>query len=880
MLHAEQAVAFVRHFFRICGAPGEAPHLAPLLAADVVWREAVTSTRGADEVTALLTRHGLLVPVGNWTALPAGDRAWLVDGELERPAGAKSASERLPASFLCREESDSFRLVHAHLSGTNGPSGPTDTDRTTRANTAHRLLHIITDNIPGGVHCCLNDDALTISYVNDGFLELVGYTREELATRFHNSLVELIYEPDRRRFLESIRGQLAAGHTAEEEYRIPDSRGRLKWVLGKGRLLTEHGQDMLYCVLLDTTELKNAQTTLRRTEDRYRSALQATNLYVFESELPDDTFRLLSAARQRLFRVPPTRYSEAMKEATALCHPEDLDSFLRVFGLPNLLDAAARGEEKLSLEFRLRDLTNHFVWYSLSLVLMADESGLRRVIGCLNDIDERKRRESRMLESAQTDGLTGLYNKTCTEDMIRRFLEEHPVEQHAFLLVDIDNFKAVNDNLGHLFGDAVLADISARLKNLFRASDILGRIGGDEFVVFLKNVGDGYALTGKVDELCDAFRRSYAAGPQDYAISCSVGVALAPRDGIRYTELYRKADDALYMAKSGGKNRYCVYDAEQAAQPHTPPLRNTVTEIADTSGRAANFQENLLNYVFSVLYEAQDIDTVVNLILGMIGDHYGVSRAYVFENSPDDLYCSNTYEWCAKDIEAQKERLQNLAYADLGDVFDRYSAEGVFYCRDIDALEGHGRELVQSQGIRAMLHVAIFDERRPKGFVGFDECRGLRLWTQDEIDTLSLLAKIVGIFVLKRNISTRLVDAYHDIRAILDSMAAWTYVIDQSTYELLYLNEATRQFVPGARIGEKCHQAFFGGRRTPCEHCPMRAMLERGELRTTLEVENPSLGVWTEATASRIPWSGGNHAVLMCCTDITRYRLAECQPTG
>lgn len=286
-----------------------------------------------------------------------------------------------------------------------------------------------------------------------------------------------------------------------------------------------------------------------------------------------------------------------------------------------------------------------------------------------------------------------------------------------------------------------------------------------------------------------------------------------------------------------------------------------MTEIAD-SGPSPKFRDNLLSYAFSMLYEARDIDAAVELILGMIGDHYGVSRAYVFENSADDLLCSNTHEWCAKGVAPQKDLLQNLAYADLGDFYKRCSTEGIYYCRDIDELEGTARELVKTQGIRSMLHVAIFDEHRPQGFVGFDECQGLRLWTQDEIDTLALLAKIVGIFVLKRNISARLAAAYHDIRAVLDSMAAWAYVIDENTHELLYLNEATRYFVPRARVGLKCYEAFFEGREEPCVHCPMLAMKQHDEQRATMEIENPR---WIDGWRPRPRAFLGPAATRPCC---------------
>ena len=109
-----------------------------------------------------------------------------------------------------------------------------------------------------------------------------------------------------------------------------------------------------------------------------------------------------------------------------------------------------------------------------------------------------------------------------------------------------------------------------------------------------------------------------------------------------------------------------------------------MTEIAD-SGPSPKFRDNLLSYAFSMLYEARDIDAAVELILGMIGDHYGVSRAYVFEKFSRRSLCSNTHEWCAKGVAPQKDLLQNLAYADLGDFL-----QALFHGRHL-LLPGHRR---------------------------------------------------------------------------------------------------------------------------------------------------------------------------------------------
>jgi diguanylate cyclase (GGDEF)-like protein len=128
------------------------------------------------------------------------------------------------------------------------------------------------------------------------------------------------------------------------------------------------------------------------------------------------------------------------------------------------------------------------------------------------------------------------------------------------MIIDIDNFKDVNDSHGHLFGDSVLTEISGKLRDMFRSSDILGRFGGDEFIVFLKNMSDKEMIAEKARMVCDIFRDTYTGKNKDYKISGSVGVSLYPNHGKTFSDLFHKADSALYDAKCRGKDCYVIYD--------------------------------------------------------------------------------------------------------------------------------------------------------------------------------------------------------------------------------------------------------------------------------------------------------------------------------
>ena len=182
-----------------------------------------------------------------------------------------------------------------------------------------------------------------------------------------------------------------------------------------------------------------------------------------------------------------------------------------------------------------------------------------KALAYVKDIDKQKNEEIRLKLKAERDTLTGLYNKGTTEKLINDFLnsEEASLGMHAFLIVDIDNFKSVNDNLGHVFGDKVLFEVSKNLKPIFRKDDIVGRIGGDEFTIFIKSLTKDLIIKITNDILNDA---SKIKVKDNHKITLSIGIAFTDDSTKLYKDLFSKADKALYLSKADGKNCYSTYE--------------------------------------------------------------------------------------------------------------------------------------------------------------------------------------------------------------------------------------------------------------------------------------------------------------------------------
>ncbi len=161
---------------------------------------------------------------------------------------------------------------------------------------------------------------------------------------------------------------------------------------------------------------------------------------------------------------------------------------------------------------------------------------------------------------AERDQVTGLYNRATGEGMICEILDASDCghDTHALLIIDLDNFKAVNDNLGHMEGDAVLSRLAGGLSKLFRTGDIIGRLGGDEFFVFMIHCTDERAPLAKARQIGELFYNVYHINEAPFCVSASVGIAMFPEQGMNFTQLYKSADDAMYEAKRQGKNGYAL----------------------------------------------------------------------------------------------------------------------------------------------------------------------------------------------------------------------------------------------------------------------------------------------------------------------------------
>ena len=232
--------------------------------------------------------------------------------------------------------------------------------------------------------------------------------------------------------------------------------------------------------------------------------------------------------------------------------------YIETFSPENVLRAFEEGKETLQYEFMLSRDGENYYWMRITARLARWESdGSVHMLVYRQNIEAEKQRERRMIELAYTDEMTGMLTKTATERRIDSLLQKRPGEEYAFFIFDIDRFKQANDRFGHIFGDDVIRSFAGTIRQSFPERTVLGRIGGDEFVAFLQM--DGERAAEKAEELAAALTRPHRFEGKEWAMSTSIGVALAPRDGADFASLYKNADEALYRTKERGRGGYTVF---------------------------------------------------------------------------------------------------------------------------------------------------------------------------------------------------------------------------------------------------------------------------------------------------------------------------------
>lgn len=300
-------------------------------------------------------------------------------------------------------------------------------------------------------------------------------------------------------------------------------------------------------------KLEKDKDLLRQSAQRYQLITQLSNEVFFEIDLSTGKISFNESFEAMFGHAPP------------LCTVDHLDDCMYLFFEPDrptfqgMIKHLRAGGAAAKEDIRMVNARGIIRWKRFEIFSVVDQKGnATQLVGKIADIHRQKQSMQRLLRQADSEPLTGLLNRGAFERNVKGFLAGEGLGgRHALIITDFDNFKLVNDTLGHSKGDNLLVSFAAGMKRLFRSGDYLSRIGGDEYMVFLKNISeDGDAL-----EKAEALRHEMLGLSRkiNIPVSISVGIAIYDRDGDTFEKLYIAADGALYQVKRSGKNNISFF---------------------------------------------------------------------------------------------------------------------------------------------------------------------------------------------------------------------------------------------------------------------------------------------------------------------------------
>ncbi|WP_165445145.1 diguanylate cyclase [Bacilliculturomica massiliensis] len=297
---------------------------------------------------------------------------------------------------------------------------------------------------------------------------------------------------------------------------------------------------------------------LSREQQRYTALSQFSDTILFEYSVDEDAVEFTSNAKARL-HLDQLCLRGISGRGYELCvlHPDDQGVLTAIFHPESVKEDGETGYT----EGRMKGCDGKYYWFGCTYKYLLNGGRVERVIGKLADITDRRGREEMLKEQAQKDMLTCIYNRA-GEQLIRGMLRRQ--EQGCFFMIDLDHLKKINDECGHMVGDAFLRAVGAVLSEVFGSEGIAARIGGDEFVAFVPEAGGETAARRRARLLLDGISSIALEETGGQILSASIGIALCPQDGTGYEELYLAADQALYAAKHGGRGGFAFYSCTAA----------------------------------------------------------------------------------------------------------------------------------------------------------------------------------------------------------------------------------------------------------------------------------------------------------------------------
>ncbi len=511
-----------------------------------------------------------------------------------------------------------------------------------------RILDSLFENFPG----CIVRTRFTkgvphIEYISSGFEKVSSHTPEEIKEYLiKNGNVKYERLEDAPGY-EFANAAMAYGKGIRREYSIPGSDGKKRWLEIRSSVVSKAEDSvLLQFVLFDITEQKLAENQIKREKKRLEIVAGLSMDSIFEYNIAEDTMQYYNRKELVIdedLNVPYVEnYTKRVLQSAVLgkqFHPDDMGKMI------DLCRQFRSGKPTVYCELRKQYEKGKYYWVAVEGKTITDENGEpTMVVGKISNIEERVHREEELKIKAENDPLTGVLNTLTVKKQITERFNSATGEDGYLIVTDVDNFKSINDTMGHLFGDAVLCTFADGMREVF-PNAVIGRIGGDEFMVYLENIEER-ELFQCVERLNHRLERIHAVGADGKKITATFGITKRIlNEGLSLERLTKQADTALYFLKEHAKGTAIMYnEAHMGIKQKRDKMDISVKSetVIDTAGDLVIFAHELF-----------DSYTEIKSVLGILCDT--ITRFYHFQDilyvrKGDDEHYTLMFHWGGDDL--------------------------------------------------------------------------------------------------------------------------------------------------------------------------------------------------------------------------------------
>lgn len=623
----------------------------------------------------------------------------------------------------------------------------------------------------------------------------------------------------------------------------------------------------------DISEQKRLESSYQN-ERKLQEIMNAGFLSVFEVNITQNRMILIDKEAAAKLSSPPEEgvYDEILQAALSKIHPDFQKKVYEKMNCRALHLAYMRGIHTCNVEYRLKR-KGCYHWINASIQLLKKDSSadiFARVF--LKDIQAQKEKEEKLQKEVHIDALTGAYNRKGIITHIEELLRQNPEAISACVSLDIDNFKEVNDTFGHLYGDAVLSETAKKIQKLCRSDTLIGRLGGDEFVAFFPRLQSEEVLMHAAERLQTALVNTYTSGSHMVKTSVSMGISFYPRHGTTFTELYDKADIAMYHCKRNGKNGWTVYQdtMERCQQIMEKPDSDNIGDMQLNKP----FEGNIGEYIFRILYRREKTDPqTMRTVLELIAHHYDMQYFYVMDFNRETQSIQPLLSWSEEDkslyellqLDEQKAALEFLETIHSDN--DR-----ILFLENCgkDCFDRFPKEILNKLAIFALVHMSVPVSNQHDILIGLANTRHTHSFSRNQRTDIRTIFEVIVTF-LKDQQQREQQKKYTDtLISLLNNLGNSIYVIDPHSYQLIYFNQSLMEIFPKLKTGEICHKVFRE-EDTPCKDCPIRQLSKTVPSAST-DIHNAKLNADIQTTAAYVEWYDHQKYVLLSGVDVTRYK--------